>query len=306
MFSNVLVGIDGKSNGRDAIALARRLQDTDAKLTLAHVHGGELGLSRAIGTPAGIHSGQAAPDDLLEHERTAAGVDARLQSVESVSPGRGLHQLAEELGADLLVVGSCRRGAVGRVMLGDDTRAALNGAPCAVAIAPRSYAQHANPIASIGVGYNSSAESAGALAVARELAARTAASVQVLDVVSIPTAAYSGFMTPPIGDSIEALLEDAQIHLAELPDVQSSAIYGLAGEELAAFGDRLDLLVVGSRGYGPVLRLVVGSTSDYLQRHARCPLLVLPRMAAEPSAAHPPVSDAHPAVRQPDAQPVAG
>ena len=36
-------------------------------------------------------------------------------------------------------------------------------------------------------------------------------------------------------------------------------------------------MIVGSRGYGPVLRLVHGSTSNYLLRHARSPLLVLPR-----------------------------
>ena len=30
------------------------------------------------------------------------------------------------------------------------------------------------------------------------------------------------------------------------------------------FGDGVDLLIVGSRGYGPVKRLVLGSTSDYL------------------------------------------
>ena len=57
------------------------------------------------------------------------------------------------------------------------------------------------------------------------------------------------------------------------------AVYGLAVEELAAAGDRVDLLVVGSRGYGPLRRLVLGSTSDYLERHARCSLLVLPRAA---------------------------
>jgi hypothetical protein len=64
-------------------------------------------------------------------------------------------------------------------------------------------------------------------------------------------------------------------------DVEGRAVYGLAGEELAAFGDQVDLLVVGSRSYGPVKRLVLGSASDYLQRHARCSLLVLPRVAID-------------------------
>jgi hypothetical protein len=36
-------------------------------------------------------------------------------------------------------------------------------------------------------------------------------------------------------------------------------------------------LVVGSRGYGPVGRLIHGSTSQQLARTARCPLLVLAR-----------------------------
>ena len=48
---------------------------------------------------------------------------AELLSVESTSPGRGLHEQAEEQSADLLVVGSCSHGAFGRAMLGDDTRA---------------------------------------------------------------------------------------------------------------------------------------------------------------------------------------
>ena len=47
-------------------------------------------------------------------------------------------------------------------------------------------------------------------------------------------------------------------------------MYGLAGEELASFGEEVDLLIVGSRNYGPVKRLMLGSTSNHLQRHARC------------------------------------
>ncbi len=79
---------------------------------------------------------------------------------------------------------------------------------------------------------------------------------------------------------IDEILQEANSRLEELPDVEGHAVYGLVGEELAVFGDQMDILVVGSRGYGPLKRLVVGSTSEYLQRHARCALLVLPRTAA--------------------------
>jgi len=192
----------------------------------------------------------------------------------------------KEQNADLIVVGSCSHGAFGRVMLGDDTRAALNGAPCAVAIAPLGYAERAggavSQIAKVGVAYNSSPESATALAMAQELAAPTRATVHALEVVMIPTVAYTGIMAPVLGESIDVMLQEANSRIKELPDVDGHAVYGLAGEELAAFGDRVDLLVVGSRGYGPVKRLVLGSTSDYLERHAGCSLLVLPRVVTGP------------------------
>ncbi len=268
MFKNVLVGVDGRPSGHDAIALARRLMDPYGKLTLVFAQDSEVAED--------LEDSQK----LLEQERAAADVEADLESVVASSPGRGLHQQAEKQSADLLVVGSCRRSAFGRTMLGDDTRAALNGAPCAVAIASVGLAERHEPIAKIGVGYNRSQESVAALALARELAAPTGATIHPLEVVSIPTAAYGGLIAPAIGESIEALIQEAKSRMEQMPGVQGRAAYGLTGEELAAFSEEMDILVVGSRGYGPVRRLVLGSTSDYLERHARCPLLVLPRVAS--------------------------
>jgi nucleotide-binding universal stress UspA family protein len=265
MFKNVLVGVDGKPNGRDA--LASRLADPAGRLTLAHVHIG----------PGFEAEEPETSKELLEGERAGHDLNAELVSICSESPGRGLHQQAEKQNADLLVVGSCSHGAFGRAMLGDDTRGALNGAPCAVAIASRGYAEHQNAIANIGVGYDESPESETALATARMLATATGAAVHALEVVSIPTYAYGALMPPTIGDTIDVMLQEATNRMKALPDVDGQAVYGLTGEELAAFSEKVDVLIVGSRGYGPVKRLVLGSTSDYLQRHARSSLLVLPR-----------------------------
>jgi len=286
MFKNVLVGVDGRPNGRDAVALAERLTDPDGTLTLAHVRSGELHPLHAS-TPGLLEQEQKASEQLLEETRTGAGVSAKLVSIVALSPGRGLHTQAEEQGADLIVVGSSSRSAFGRVMLGDDTRTALNGAPCAVAVASRDYADHPFPIAKIGVGYDESRESVAALAKAKQLAANNGATVQALEVLSIPTYAYTGFVPPITGESIDEMLKEATARLSALEGVEGHAVYGLTGEELAAFGDSVDLLVVGSRNYGPVRRLVLGSTSDYLERHARCSLLVLPRVNqdADPGAA---------------------
>ncbi|HYM46799.1 MAG TPA: universal stress protein [Solirubrobacteraceae bacterium] len=276
MFENVIVGVDGRPNGRDAIALASRLLDPAGKLSLAHVHTATVRPVHAS-TPERLTAEREGPHELLERERSAADVQAELVSCVASSPGRGLHNLAEERHADLLVVGSCSRGPIGRVLLGDDTRASLNGAPCAVAIAARGYAEHPLPIAAIGVGYDGSPESEIALAKARELAAGSRAAVRALEVVSIPNYAFTGFGAPALGEGIEALLAEANDRLSQIEGVDGHAVYGLAGEELAAFGNDVQLLVVGSRGYGPMKRLILGSTSDYLERHARCALLVLPR-----------------------------
>ncbi len=283
MFETVLVGVDGRASGRDAIALAARLADPEAKLTLAHVHAGALDPLHAV-APGVLREERDASHELLERERAAAGVSADLVSVVAATPGRGLHDQAEELRADLLVVGSCERGVFRRATLGDDTRASLNGAACAVAVAARGLAEQPFSIATIGVGYDGSDESKAALAMARAIAERERASLLAMQVVSLPTYAFTGLVPPVTGESMDAILAEASEQLRALEGVESRAVYGLVGEELAAFGDELDVLIVGSRSYGPWKRLVLGSTSNYLERHARCSLLVLPRVAGSPSA----------------------
>jgi len=278
MFRNVLVGVDGRGGGRDATALARRLVDGgEGKLTLAHVREGATNPYHAV-VPGLLDEERDASVKLLEKEREEADVHAELVSVVAQSPGRGLHEEADAQAVDLIVVGSCKRGVLGRVMVGDDASAALNGAPCAVAIAIGGYSQTAGPLAKLGVAYNDSPESEDALELARELTGETGASVSALEVVHMSAYMFGGLvMAPPVGDAIEAMLGEAQARMDALEGVEGRASYGLAGEDLARFGDGLDLLIVGSRSYGPVRRLVFGSTSSYLERHAHCSLLVLPR-----------------------------
>jgi nucleotide-binding universal stress UspA family protein len=279
MYRNVLVGVDGRPNGRDAIVLASRLLAEGGKLTLVHVHG-----SPPRSTRTSILATESAGDQdalaLLRRERDAAEVEqAQLLAYAASSPGHGLHVLAEQQGADLIVVGSCSRGGLGRVMLGDDTRAALNGASCAVAVAVRGYAEHPAPIATIGVGWNGSPESEQALHAAREVALRYHSAIKALYVVTLPSYTFTGIAPPAIGESVDALLQDARNEVRALDGVDGRAVYGLPGEELAKLGAEVDLLVLGSRSYGPVRRLMLGSTSNHLQRHALCSLLVLPRTA---------------------------
>jgi nucleotide-binding universal stress UspA family protein len=157
MFDNILIGVDGRRGGRDAIALAKRLAAPGASFTLAHV---------SAGGPFswwGRHMAEERFFDreasMLDAERQSAAIQAGIVCVGGVPPARGLHDLARERAADLLVVGCSRRALLGRVLLGDDARASLEGAPCAFAIAPHGYAESAAPLVEIGVGYDRSVES---------------------------------------------------------------------------------------------------------------------------------------------------
>lgn len=275
MFKNVLVGVDGRQGGRDAIALASRLTEPGGAVTLAHVYSGFYKPSHAV-APGMVDEDRKAAAALLERERSETGVDAELVSIQALTTGQGLHERAEQQDANLLVLGTCRRGAFGRTLLGNDTRAAINGAPCAVAVAPGGFAEQAAPFASIGVGYDGSPESVAALEVAKALAAPTRALVRALEIVAYPTYVFTG-LVPPVGEGITEMVKQADEHMKALPGVQGSAEYGLAGEDLAAFSKEVDILIVGSRGYGPARRLIAGSTANYLQSHARSPLLILPR-----------------------------
>lgn len=277
MFDTIIVGIDGHAGGRDALALGRELAAPDATIAMANVYLDDSFPTRGS-NPAFTAERDAESRELLAAARSQAGLEAEVSSVAAPSVGRGLHELAEDLGADLLVVGSSHHGLLGRVVQGDHMRSALNGAPCAVAVAPRGYAEHPHALTEIGVGYDGSPEARTALDAARRLAARHGARVSVFEALAIglafADAGHPGQMD--IGEEVDR----AHDRLDELGGVEAHAAYGDPAEELALFGASVDLLIVGSRGYGPLGRLVHGSTSWRLAGLVRCPLLVLPRSAA--------------------------
>ena len=287
MFKQIVVGVDGRAGGRDAIALARLLVAAAGELTLAHVVPGDAHASRVASAAYEAPEAEQA-EALLETVREETGVEAHLRWRGSSSVGRGLHELCELIGADLVAVGSSRRGLLGRVLIGDDTSAALNGAPCSIAIAPTNYSQQPGAMREIGVGYDGSPESEHALSVARMLADASGAKLSALEAVSLPSDAFLG--PGAVDNTPQRLLEDARERIASFGDVEPHAAYGQPAEELALYSASLDLLIVGSRGYGPIGRLIHGSTSQQLAHTARCPLLVLTRTArpraTDEAAAH--------------------
>jgi nucleotide-binding universal stress UspA family protein len=263
MFTTILVGVDGRPGGEDAIRLARRLAGRDSRLIAVSVAGTEAVRPAADEIAAAV----AAAHPGITGESVVAGTVAR-----------GLTARAEELGADLLVLGACHRGLMGRVLVGDDARATLHRTSCPVALAPRGYLHADAQIRTVGVGYDRSEESEAALALARKVAADAGATVRALGVVQI----QAWIAVPTVSSSIAwgDEVQSTQEELSRLGGVSGEAVAGSPASELVRFAGEVDLLVAGLSRRSLAERLVLGSVAEALAARSPHPVLLVPRVAA--------------------------
>jgi nucleotide-binding universal stress UspA family protein len=284
MYENVVVGVDGRPGGADAMALARRLAPGSTRVTLVHVRPLDRAPSRGVQGADDVVERERSTR-LLQSERQSGAPDAEMTSVVAPSVGRGLHDVAEARSADLIVVGGCHRSAIGRVLVGNDARSVLEHAPCAVAIAPVGYAERPAPIQKIGVAYDGSSESTVALAHSALLADATGAELIIRDVVGphVYGAAWGAGSTYVEDPAVEIAAERERLGAAGGAHVD--VVVGFPHEELAMLSENVDVLVCGSRHQGAVKRVLLGSTSEYLSRHSACPLVVTPSNDEERVAA---------------------
>jgi nucleotide-binding universal stress UspA family protein len=282
MFRTIVVGYDGPGRGGEAVALATALRDP---------RHGSLQLVSAY--PALIYSGgYVLPDEALQP--TEAMLDAARDEIDDdvpvrtlavpVGAARALTETAEREHADLVVVGSSRHGAAGRVLPGTTAERLLHGAPCAVAVAPRGY--EPADVHAIGVAYDGSAEAEAALDAAEALAIELGAAVNVYVVIEPAPAtgsmiaAGTGSEWPSVTAKEHARKLERAVHDGASADLrlETFLLHGRAAEQVARrCAD--DLLFVGSRGYGPLRRALLGSVSGELVRTAGCPVIVMPRSA---------------------------
>jgi nucleotide-binding universal stress UspA family protein len=282
--SEILVGIDTSAGAQDAVAFATQLAlVTGARLRLANAYPYDDTPSRA--------SNDAFREALrADSEALLAGVgaaDAPCHAVADVSPARALHHLAEEHDASLIVVGSTHRGPVGRALPGTTGERLLHGSPCPVAIVPHGYAAEEHPLRIIGVGYDGSPESESALAAACELARRVGATVRVIRIFDATEIGTPALMAGPSQVALHKDIErrqreQLQIRVSKQPDeiaIESVFYAGSPHRDLATQSESVDLMVIGSRGYGPLHAVLLGGVAHAIVRKAACPVIILPRGA---------------------------
>ena len=275
----LLVGFDGSDGGRDALELARRVAEPAQAglLVVAVVPYGPLPVDfRALESDAAAEA-----EPLFEEAREdLAGLEVHTRGFGGGSPAGVLTDLAEAEWIDLIIVGSPHRGAIGRALIGSVAEGLLHGAPCPVVVAPRGYAEERHePARRIAVAYDGTPEAKAALRRAEAIAAPTAATIDVLTVVAPPIGmpGVVGYtpIDPPDPDRI---LTEAVNSVDSGLAATGRRLDGPPARTLAeACEDGVDLLVAGSRRYGPVMRVLLGSVSTQLVHLAPCPVLVEPR-----------------------------
>lgn len=282
----IVVGFDQSDEARDALALGS---------SLARALRGQLVVASAFGP---VLAGAGLDLHAIEHDyfdSVFAKAESQLgdmafdrRELRDVSAPRGLDQLAEAEDVDLIVVGSTHRSPVGRVMFGSTGERLLYGAPCPVAVAPRGYAGETDrKLTRIGVAYDGTDESRLALTQARELAATLGCELRLITVI------YEWLYVPETSPS-RSLEEFMDREREEHREIQRQAIETVGDaidveavlEEghdpvpiLLGAAANLDLLVMGSRAYGPVRRTLLGGVSAPVMRDAPCPVIVVPRGA---------------------------
>jgi nucleotide-binding universal stress UspA family protein len=294
---------------------------TEAPLVVASVQA--LAGPRPIGIPSPQELPYAIvqPDPDLLHdcapqieeirlELEPYGIQTDCEALVGTSAAKALHEAAEERRAGLLVVGSSRRGARGRVLAGATAAGLLSGSPCPVAVAPHGWERQELP-KTIGVAFRDTEDGREALRGALALARRAHARLRVVTVVEegLRAALESDtYRAGRAGKSVEDVIGEHELSarraaekaLAEhdgQPQI-AAEIESWVGDPvdvLARLSEHLDLLVCGSRGYGPMRAVLLGGVSRRIVTEARCPVAVVPRgresrleslIADSPAAAH--------------------
>ena len=75
-----------------------------------------------------------------------------------------------------------------------------------------------------------------------------------------------------LGAAIDTIRETGDL---EGVDIVTEALEGHAGEQLIRLSEHADLLVVGARGHGGFIGLLMGSVTTYVVNHAMCPVVVV-------------------------------
>ena len=290
MASRVVIGYDGSEASEDAVAFGltwcRSTGDVPIVATVyPEEHPFGLGVRRIDIDWVTYVREQA--EIVQDKARASVGDSALYRNVASTSASHGLADLAEDVEAAMVIVSTTQETGLSRTLLGSSTERLLHGATAPVTVVPPGWRQSApDRISSIGVAYVDTRDGREALRVAVRVALRIPARLTLYSILGQSSERYSYLIgrtdeqafVDKARDSYGKALEYAAADVSPELEPRTVLLEGAVVESLAALGpDDVDLLVCGSRGYGPARRVLLGGVSSWLIRRARLPVAVVPR-----------------------------
>ena len=237
---------------------------------------------------------QKAQELLDEQVRKIKGAGGRVAQahLKIGRPDAEIVALAEELGVDLIVVGSRGRGGIRRALMGGVSDSVVRHAHCPVLVVREEEAVNIFPT-KILLATDGSEDATLAARAATDIANKTGSELHVV-LVGLPPG-YIGTGEPLVTDILvpsQEELKEINDEFQRLLDAQVKQIKAAGGtvtqahleigkpdEEIIALGEEIDarLIAVGSRGLGGLERALMGSISDSVVHHAHCSVLVVRR-----------------------------
>jgi nucleotide-binding universal stress UspA family protein len=303
-FRTILFAADFSENSKAAFRMACALAGADAsRLHVIHVLEPNLVPEEPVYLgQAAIHFVNAGSDQgrhqAIQRGMAEAYVDDRATDVEyHTREGDAADEIirtADEIGSDLIVMGTHGRTGLGRLAAGSVATSVLRRAGCPVLVVrSRAHPERSIETRSILHATDFSAGSEEALRVAFTLAKDKGARLVILHVA--PSGTYFSDVSVPrdprLGDDA---LEEARRRV-DAPDlkypVETRRSRGDAAHEIIGAAEDLgcDLIVMGTHGRDGLARLLMGSVAESVLLRAGCPVLaVKPPRVDSASDAEPP------------------
>jgi nucleotide-binding universal stress UspA family protein len=285
----VVVGVDGSASASDAVRwAAEEAARRGTSLVITHscmvipVHAPHVAASSEAYANAAFDHGRV----LLAEATTVAKETAPelVVSAELTSGGAAEQLVGRSASAQLVVLGSRGLGGFTGLLVGSVAVAVTTHAHCPTIVVRDSSPGTASD-APVVVGLDGSPSSEAALAFAFETAALRGAAVHAVRTwwdITAETAWQRGLTATNLA-SIEAaeqrlLAEQLATCATKYPDVpvHQTLTRDRPAHTLVEQSARAQLVVVGTRGRGGFRGLLLGSTSQALIHHARCPVGVVP------------------------------
>lgn len=268
-----------KTNGLKFTERADQTERYLAQINLKHRQKGEKAVAEA--EALATHAGERL-------RKTFPGWSVRTEATYG-SPAWEIITRAGEINADLIVVGSHGRSAVGRFFLGSISQKILTEAPSSVRIARGRVEVDPSPTR-IMIGYDGSPGAKEAVAQVARRHWRKQSEVRLIAVTDPITPSAIGRFVPPIANWIEEANEDERVWMEKIasPALKKLRDAGLKADLQICDGNPKDIIIeeaarwhadtifVGANRFGSrVERFLLGSVSAAVAARAACSVEVV-------------------------------